>query len=115
MSVRQEKGKWMIDIDYILPDGNKAPRIRKVAPIQTRRAAEQYEREIRVNLAAGTYGKEKKKREKTESFADDFLKSYVVNNNKNSVLITKTGILKNHLLPVFGSMHSIVAGLALGR
>lgn len=102
---RNPQGKWMVDIAYKYPDGTPHPRIRKVVPVQTRRAAQQYEREILNALSDGTYEKEERKRLKVEEFYTDFLEVYAKNNNKNSVLITKRGVLENHLLPVFGKMY----------
>ena len=67
MSVRREKRKdpttgtdreyWMIDFTYHHPDGRKE-RVRKVAPIQNKRAAERHEHELRHALHDGSYRKE---------------------------------------------------------
>lgn len=58
MTVRRSpRGKWMIDIVYINPQGQET-RIRRVSPVQTRRGAEAHERKLRQELEAGTYRKE---------------------------------------------------------
>ena len=44
--------KWMIHIEHTWPDGRKQT-IRKVSPMQTKRGAEQYERELRQQLVSG--------------------------------------------------------------
>jgi len=37
---------WMVDVDYEQTDGRRV-RVRKVSPVQTRRGAEEYERQLR--------------------------------------------------------------------
>ena len=61
MSVRREKRRdpttgavrkyWIVDISFEHPDGRRE-RVRKVPPVQTRRGAERYEREVRAALLA---------------------------------------------------------------
>jgi Arm DNA-binding domain len=48
--------KWMIHIEYTNPDGSRQT-IRKVSPVQTKRGAEQYEREVRQALLDGVFGR----------------------------------------------------------
>jgi integrase len=43
----------MIDVQIEMPDGS-VTRVRKVSPVQTKRGAEQYEREVREAVLAGT-------------------------------------------------------------
>lgn len=65
MSVRLRKWKakdgtmlerWMIDVKVALP-GKPPRRIRDVSPLNTRRGAEEYERQVRTALLAGTLDK----------------------------------------------------------
>jgi len=66
MSVRRMKRRdpisgarrefWMVDVDFQHADGSRQ-RVRKVSPVHTRRGAEQYERDLRNELLAGTFGK----------------------------------------------------------
>ncbi len=65
MSVRKRKWddkqgrtqeKWMVHIEHTHPDGSRQI-IRKVSPVQTRRGAEQYERELRQSLLEGSLKK----------------------------------------------------------
>jgi hypothetical protein len=68
MSVRRERRKdpdtgrerwfWIVDVDWEAPDGSKT-RVRKVSPIQTKRSAEEYERQVRDDLLMGRYGRRK--------------------------------------------------------
>ena len=62
MSVRQVKRRaatggivsfWMVDVDFEHADGRRE-RVRKVSPVQTRRGAEEFERQIRAALLRPT-------------------------------------------------------------
>jgi len=92
---------WMVDIDYQHPDGRRQ-RIRKVSPVQTRRGAEKYEREVRQALGDDRFGREEVPR--FEAFKKEFMETYVAANNKPSERISKTSMLKFHLVPAFGRM-----------
>ncbi|QDE93647.1 integrase [Myxococcus xanthus] len=114
MSVRLRKWKtkegkvqeaWWVDVKYQHPDG-RVERIRKASPLNTRRGAEEYERQVRHALLTGTFGKEKapEKRIRTmEEFIPRFL-IYSENNNKGSTIESKRNILTRHILPFFGHM-----------
>ena len=47
---------WVVDVDLQHPDGRRE-RIRKISPVHSLRGAEQYERDLRASVLAGTYGK----------------------------------------------------------
>lgn len=96
------KACWYVDVDLHLPDGTRK-RIRKASPVDTRRGAEEYERQLRNSLLDGTYGKEVKKVVTMVEFEEEFL-TYSANNNKPSALHGKKLSLKNHLIPTFGHM-----------
>jgi integrase len=112
MSVRSRKWKnkagkveerWTVDIVFQHADGREQ-RVTKVSPVQTRRGAEQYERELRNALLNGTFGKEKDEARVTlAEFAARFL-TYSENNNKHSSVVSKRQILKDHVLPFFGEV-----------
>ncbi len=104
MSVRKRGNKWIVDIDFEHPDGSRE-RIRKVSPVQTKRGAEQFERELRQALlsGSGTDGKEEKKKSpKFADFAKEFLSHYATVNNKPSEIRSKEKNLRVHLIPAFG-------------
>lgn len=104
MTIRtNQNGKLMIDIDLMLPDGSRR-RIRKVSPYQAKRAAEQYERELRANLLNGTIQKEEAKQEipTLAEFSKEFMETYVATNNAPSEQEGKRYDLDKHLLPRFG-------------
>ncbi|QQR44926.1 site-specific integrase [Myxococcus xanthus] len=123
MSVRLRKwttkeGKseeaWQVDFVFQHADGRKQ-RVVKVSPVQTRRGAEQYERELRNALLNGTFGKEMQKEESCAltlaKFAPRFL-TYSENNNKHSSVTHKQQVLRDHLTPFFGEMPLNSIGLA---
>ncbi|MBU8899929.1 site-specific integrase [Corallococcus sp. M34] len=117
MSVRQRKytdkdGRnqqvWFVDIKFKHANGG-VERVRKDSPVNTRRGAEQYERDIRAALLMGTFRKEKepetngetKKVPTVKDFTSRFL-TYSENNNKHSSVVSKRQLLDDHLLPFFG-------------
>ena len=116
MSVRREMRRnrksgavrwyWLVDINFEHPDGRRE-RVRKVPPVQTKRGAEHYEREIRALLLAGKYGKKEETREVPtlqgfkERFIDDWCRA---NKHKPSGIDSKESCLRNHLLPLFGRL-----------
>jgi integrase len=113
MSVRLRKWKtkegkvqeaWWVDVKYQHPSG-KVERIRKASPINTRRGAEEYERQVRHALLTGTFGKENSAGRALTlgEFAPRFITDSE-NNNKYSSVVTKQQILKDHVLPFFGEM-----------
>lgn len=92
---------WRVDVTFQHPDGRKQ-RVRVDSPVHTRRGAEEYERSVRNALLAGTFGKEVVEVPTLASFAGDFMKKYVVPNNKESERRAKRRILDNHLVPSLG-------------
>lgn len=122
MSVRRERircpktGKerfyWRVDIVYEHPDGS-SQRVRKNSPVNTRKGAEQYERQLRQQLLEGTYKKQRKEEEPDakerrvptlKTFSAEFIRVYAKTNNKPSEVQSKESILKQHLMPAFGRM-----------
>ncbi|RKH64287.1 tyrosine-type recombinase/integrase [Corallococcus aberystwythensis] len=114
MSVRQRKWKtkegkvqeaWWVDVKYQHPSG-KVERVRKASPINTRRGAEEYERQVRHALLTGTFGKEKQHEPGRILTFGEFVPRFITyseNNNKYSSVVTKRQILDDHLLPAFAN------------
>lgn len=101
----KQKSCFEIYIDRRKLDGVEKP-VRKKAKIQTRRGAEQEEREIREAIACGTYDQkevEEKQRITFREFADEFIETYASVNNKPSEVLSKKGILNRYLLSCFGT------------
>ena len=87
------------------PDG-RTERVRETSPVNTRRGAEQYERDLRQALLSGAFGKEIAQKTKTPTlmeFEESFLR-YAETNNKHGTVLLKRQILKTHLVPFFGEM-----------
>jgi integrase len=111
---------FMVDVTHQRPDGTRH-RVRKVARIQNKRAAEAEEREILAALVAGTYQREEKQKpapapveaETFADFADEFVRVYATTNNKPSEVETKRAIVRIHLSPAFGTLP--LAGITLAR
>ncbi|MCW5827880.1 MAG: site-specific integrase [Deltaproteobacteria bacterium] len=102
------KEVWVVDIDFTHPDGRRE-RIRKHSPVNTRRGAEQYEREVRNALLKGEYKKKKEEIPETQpiptfkAFSIEFVNTYAKMNNKPSEIHNKERMLRTHLNPYFGS------------
>jgi hypothetical protein len=75
---------WMIDVKVAIA-GQRPPRVRDFSPVNTRRGAEQYERYIRDQLLAGTFGKEVKLAPTVGEFEERFLAYSEVNNKPSTV------------------------------
>ncbi len=111
MSVRRERRRdpatgevrefWMIDVDYMHPDHGRE-RVRKVSPVQTRRGAEQYERQVRAALLDGTFGKEEVKAPTLGEFKPRYIDEWCkANKHKPSGIEGKESCLRNYLMPLF--------------
>jgi integrase len=95
---------WCIDVRVAGKDGRQR-RVQRISPIQNRRAAERLEHEIREELlnrddeqgapAAMAVPQ-------FAAFAERFMSTYVLTNNKPSENSSKESILRVHLLPEFG-------------
>lgn len=105
--------RWFVDVDFELASG-KRERVRKVSPVQTRRGAEEFERQIRQALLDGSYFKpaeEVKAVPTFDAFQDEFLIEAEVN-NKPSTVYAKRSMLALHLTPFFGPMRLDEIGAA---
>jgi integrase len=78
-------------------------RVRDISPINTRRGAEAFERQVRQSLLDGSWNKEVIEVPTVAVFAPRFLE-HAKTNNKFSTYRTKTHLLNGHVLPYFGSM-----------
>jgi integrase len=92
------QGAWVIDVKW--PGG---PRVQKASPVNTRRGAEQYEREVRAALLAGTWGKVTCEVPKFSKFVERYLE-HSATENKSSTIKAKRDILRCHLEPAFGGL-----------
>jgi integrase len=95
----------MVDIRWTSPEGERM-RIRRVSPIQNKRAAHEYERELLRELANGSF-KKKKQQPATEvpflrDWIREFIAVYATTNNKHTEVKSKESICRNHLIPAMG-------------
>jgi integrase len=101
VAVRKIDGKWYADFRFQHADG-QAERIRKRSPIQSKAGAEQFEHELRASLLAPV--RIAKEVPTFSAYAEEFMRSYAVANNKPSEQEAKACILRNHLIRAFGEM-----------
>ena len=102
----------MVDVKIKMPDGS-ITRVRKVCPVQTKRGADQYEREVRRLLLdgdrgskeGGTHGsKEEEPAPKFTKFAAFFIDTYATTNNRPSTVREKRRALRRGMLDLFGHL-----------
>jgi integrase len=94
----------MIDVNYEHPDG-RFERVRKVSPVQTRRGAEQHERNLRQALLEGRYGKKEEEKKQVPTLVAHkplVMDWYAANKRKPSGIEGIESVYRNHLLPLFG-------------
>lgn len=97
--------KIYVDVVVTMPDGS-TQRVRKDAPAQTKREAEQFERDLRRSILDGTYGKEEERKQvpTLAEFKDRFILEYCkANKHKPSGIESKESAFRNYLIPVFGN------------
>lgn len=95
--------RWCVDVDYQCPTGQRV-RVRKVAPVQSRRGAEEYERQIRQALLDGSYDKtEDEEVPKVSEFHERFM-IFSKTNNRPSTVYAKEWMMRLHIIPFFGAM-----------
>lgn len=99
------KDALMVDVKAVGKDG-ELRRVRKVAPIQNRRAAERLEHEIREQLLNADASQELEEQAAPlfREFTTRFLETYAKTNNKPSEVESKEMILRVHLVPAFGEV-----------
>ena len=108
MAATKFRGKWIAD--FRLPDGT---RVKRVSPLQTKRGAEEFERQLRLAASSTSTpssvgappAPDAAAASETafDTFAVEWLKTYAVVNNKPSEVIAKESILRVHLIPFFGN------------
>ena len=99
MTARRINKGWYVDFQFRHADGQRE-RIRVRSPVQTKRGADEYERQLKNDLLSPLI-------KKTEvptlgAFADEFLRTYVVTNNKPSEARCKEYRLRLYIVPFFG-------------
>lgn len=122
MNVRRRKWRdssgalhegWMIDVQAVGRDG-RLRRVRKIAPMRTRRAAEKLEHETRAELVSvdERLVTTAPDAPRFADLAEQFVSTYAVTNNKHAEVVSKRKILRVHLVPAFGELRLDQVGLA---
>jgi integrase len=101
-----ERRFWIVDVAFEHADG-RVERTRKVAPVQSRRGAEEYERHLRLVMLDRAHGGKEEEQEKRvmptlSQFATEFIDIYATTENKMSEVEAKRSVLKRHLIPALG-------------
>ena len=105
MAARRDTQKgWIVDFVYAHADGRK-DRVRKTSPVQTKRGAEEYERQLRRDLLHPQHdqGKEDIVRIRFRDFASEFTSTYLIE-RKYSTRVTYESSIRVHLEPAFGAL-----------
>jgi integrase len=111
MSVRREKRRdpatgavrefWLVDVVFEHANGT-AERVRKVAPVQTKRGAEEFERQVRASLLRPPVVR--KEVPTLLEFVPRYMDGHAkANRLKASSIAGKQSIFDRHLLPRFGT------------
>ncbi len=114
MSVRRQKRRdpktgtvrefYMVHVEQRKPNGEVVT-VRKVAPVQTLRGAEQFERQLRQSILDGTFGNKKEVPTFREWFHGRYWREWVIGHkNKPSTVEAKKSSFKNYLDEAFGHM-----------
>jgi integrase len=98
---RRIDGRWYADFRFQHADG-RVERIRKRSPVQSKAGADELEHRLRTELLSPS--RKAKEVLAFAEYADEFMKTYVLANNKPSEREAKACILKYHLLPAFGRL-----------
>jgi integrase len=109
----REREAWMVHIKHTHPDG-RVQQVRKVSPVNTRRGAEQYERDLRRALVDGTWSAktspdlstpERERPATVAEFVEVFLREHgQVEGLRPSTISTQRAALTLHVVPVVGKV-----------
>jgi integrase len=102
MGARRVNGRWIVDFWWLHPDGRRQ-RIREVSPVNTRRGAEEHERQLRQALQDRQRVEERVEIPTLRDFASRWLEAARGDRQKPSTLRAKEVILERHLLPALGT------------
>ncbi len=97
---------WYVHVKFRHGDGH-VTRVRQASPVDTRRGAEQFERIVREQLLAGTFGKKPDGVVRVVPTLEDFVPVFMTsdaeaNRNKPSTIQGKYSVINYRLIPMFG-------------
>src|SRR5262245_57666376 len=98
VKVRQKDGKWYVFI-------NHQGRRKAKCVGDSKRAAEEVKRKLEAKLTLGEFAidEEKPAVPPLGQYAEQWLGTYAMQNCKESTYTRYAGVVRNHLLPVFGA------------
>ncbi len=110
MGVNQDKkkngrGHWRVSFTFRQTDGTRI-RVQDYSPVNTKRGAEEHERQLRAALQAGTYRKEAPVEPPAMKTLEEFADTYFIWANthlKPSTLADKRNRLKRDVFPLYRS------------
>ena len=105
MPVRKRNDRYYVCITWKCPDG-KVERFERTSPIQTKRGAEEYERQMRQSLLDGTFNRPEPKVVPTvEQYSERFLDIYcTAHSNSEAEKECKRRNFRLYINPVFGHL-----------
>lgn len=95
--------KWWIDVRIKRP-GKPPLRRRLLSPVQTKKGAEAYERQVLEAAQAEGSSSTSRPCETLAAFAAEWLTKYAAATNKQSEIESKESILRVHLIPAMGHL-----------
>lgn len=102
MAARRIKDRWIVDFYFRHPDGRRE-RIRETSPVNTRRGAESYERELREALLEGRRDRVEGEVPTLAAFWPAWIEGHAkANRQKATTIDSKESIYRNHLAPLLG-------------
>lgn len=108
MTARPIRGAWWVDFRWKHLQGPKAgqvERLRLKSPIDTKRGAEEHERQLRTRLMSALPLTDEVVATPTlAEHMQEWLATYCKSNNKASTLDSKESVVRIHLEPLFGHM-----------
>lgn len=108
MSVyKNSDGRWIVDVKIKLPGQRRPTRVRRVSPVQTRRGAQRFEREVRTAILEGTLNSPEPKQADAPSLAE-WAELFVREHSQARGLRPGTireqrGAFRLYLLPILGA------------
>ena len=110
MSVRRNhRGKWIVDICHTHTDGREQ-RITRTSPLQSKRGAQQYERQVRQALLDGTYQRKEVEQEEPDmptlaAFVKErWLPVYPAAAGNRPCTVREKDWCLGHILPILGEL-----------
>lgn len=97
--------RWMVDVTITLPNG-KEKRVRRVSPVQTKRGAQDYERDLRVAILNGDHDRNTKAAEAPtlEQWCELFIGEHSTPSNlTKSTIREQRGAWRNYFVPILGT------------